>query len=70
MRTISLAMMTALAIWTVHSTDMANVLTPILTRLMVIAAKEQHSHGHQEYMSHSSLGVRPGEATVGTCVSL
>lgn len=70
MRTILSAMMTAVAIWRVHSTDMGNVPTPILTQSMVIAAREQHIHGNQEYISHSSLGVRPGEATAGICVSL
>lgn len=62
--------MTALAIWRVHLTDMANVPTPILTQLMVIAAREQHIHGNQEYTSHFSLGVRPGEAIAGIYVSL
>lgn len=70
MRTISLATMTALVIWTMHSTNMANVPTPILTRLMVTTAREQHGHGNQEYISHSNLEVRPGEATAGICVSL
>lgn len=70
MRTILLAMMTALAIWTMHSTDTANVPTPILTRLTVTAARGQHGHGNQEYISHSSLVVRPGEAIAGICVSL